>query len=579
MRRVAVHARMPEQRHGKRLQAQRQVEALQAGTQVSGVAFGHGGDQVAAARHRQGLREVGHRDGDVSAQAQDCHGIVNRAWAAPSSRNGDMPGRGIARRGQLAPAEPMALAHDADEAIPKQRLRAQLRPGRAADHAGLQIHAAIAQRRAPSTGVIASLALATLLPSLAISSANVALPTLAVALGATQASVQWVVLAYLLATTTLIVGAGRLGDLLGRRNVLLAGIALFTLASALCALAPGLPLLIAARALQGAGAAAMMALTLALVGAAVPKARAGSALGLLGSMSAVGTALGPSLGGLLIAAFGWPAVFAVNLPLGLLALALAWRHLPADREPGVAGGFDLPGMLWLAATLAAYALAMTRHLGLLAVAALALLLFLRTESRAAAPLLRLQHLRDAGLGRALAMNAIVSAVMMATLVIGPFHLGAALGLGVAAVGAWMSIGPVASALSGLPSGCSVDRFGARRMTQLGLAAMAAGSALIAVLPASAGVIGYVGPLLLVTPGYAHFQAANNTATLAGVSAGHRGVTSALLSLSRNVGLITGASAMAAVFAAGGLRLSFAVATAGVLAALAMACMPANENHS
>lgn len=422
----------------------------------------------------------------------------------------------------------------------------------------------------PVAGVLASLALATLLPSLAISSANVALPTLAATFDARLAQVQWVVLAYLLATTTLIVGAGRLGDLLGRRRLLLAGVALFTAASALCAVAPTLPVLLAGRALQGVGAAAMMALTMALVGAALPQARTGSAMGLLGTMSAVGTALGPSLGGVLIASFGWPALFAVNLPLGLLAFVLAWRCLPVDRGTGTAAGFDVPGTLWLALTLAAYALAMTRHAGLLAVAAAGLWLFLRTEARAASPLVRLERLREPALAAGLAMNALVSAVMMATLVVGPFHLGGNLGLGAAAVGALMSIGPLVSAVSGVPAGRLVDRFGARRMTQLGLAAMAAGCAFIAWLPASLGAAAYVGPLVIVTPGYALFQAANNTAVMADVAAAQRGVVSGLLTLSRNLGLITGASAMAAVFAAGGLRWSFAIATGWVAVAIGLA---------
>ena len=105
----------------------------------------------------------------------------------------------------------------------------------------------------------------------------------------------------------------------------------------------------------------MMALTLAFVGETVPKDRTGSAMGLLGTMSAIGTALGPSLGGLLIAGSGWRAIFLVNLPLGLLALGLAWRWLPADRRTPTAGraGFDRAGTLLLALTLAAYALAMT----------------------------------------------------------------------------------------------------------------------------------------------------------------------------------------------------------------------------
>ncbi|MGQ3053768.1 MAG: MFS transporter [Roseateles sp.] len=431
----------------------------------------------------------------------------------------------------------------------------------------------------PTTWVLASLALCTLLPSLAISSANVALPTLATAFGASFGQTQWVVLAYLLATTTLIVGAGRLGDLIGKRRLLLAGIALFTIASALCALAPTLPLLIAARALQGVGAAAMMALTMAMVGAALPKARTGSAMGLLGTMSAIGTALGPSLGGVLIGTLGWQAVFAVNLPLGLAALVMARRWLPADRGQVGAADFDLPGTLWLTLTLAAYALAMTQHLGLLAGAAVGLLFFLRTEARVASPLVRLERLRDPALSAALAMNALVSAVMMATLVVGPFHLNGALGLGAAVVGALMSIGPIASALSGVPAGRLVDRFGTPRMTQLGLAAMALGCALIALLPASLRAIAYVGPLLIVTPGYALFQAANNTAVMGDVAAEQRGTIAGLLTLSRNLGLITGASAVAAVFAAAGLHLSFAVGTGLVLLALALTGLNSNANRS
>ena len=177
---------------------------------------------------------------------------------------------------------------------------------------------------------LASLSLAMLLSSLGTSIANVGLPTLARAFNAPFQQVQWVVLAYLLATTTLVVSAGRLGDMVGRRRLLLAGIALFTLASVLCGMAPTLGLLIAARALQGLGAAVMMALTMALVAQTVPQDKTGSAMGLLGTVSAIGTALGPSLGGLLIAGVGWQALFFINLPLGLLAFFLAYHTLPAD---------------------------------------------------------------------------------------------------------------------------------------------------------------------------------------------------------------------------------------------------------
>ena len=134
---------------------------------------------------------------------------------------------------------------------------------------------------------LASLSLSMLLSSLGTSIANVGLPAFAQAFGASFQDVQWVVLAYLLASTTLIVSVGRLGDITGRRRLLLAGIILFTVASVLCGAAPTLWLLIAARAAQGLGAAIMMALSMAFVGETVPMAKTGRAMGLLGAMSAI----------------------------------------------------------------------------------------------------------------------------------------------------------------------------------------------------------------------------------------------------------------------------------------------------
>lgn len=460
-----------------------------------------------------------------------------------------------------------------------------------------QVEAAASRAEAnPSArGALASLSLAMLLPSLGTSSANVALPTLAQTFGASFQQVQWIVLAYLVAITSLIVGAGRVGDLVGRRRTLLGGIAIFTTASILCGLAPTFPLLIVARAAQGFGAAIMMALALASVGAVVPKERTGRAMGLLGTMSAVGTALGPSLGGVLIAGGGWPAIFFANLPLGLLALVLAYRALPADR--GVAriarANLDIRGTLLLAATLAAYALAMTLrgsfgalNLALLLAAGAGTVLFVRAETRAASPLIGLATLHDRALSAGFATSALVSTVIMATLVVGPFYLSGALGLETALVGTVMSIGPVVAALTGVPAGRVVDRFGAPRIMAIGLVAMLAGSLALALMPASLGIAGYVAPLAIMTAGYALFQAANNTAVMSGVGADQRGVISGVLNLSRNLGLVTGASVMGAVFAlaaatrditaarpeavAGGMRATFAVAAALVIVALAVA---------
>lgn len=449
---------------------------------------------------------------------------------------------------------------------------------------------------APVRWVIASLSLSMLLSSLGTSSANVALPALADAFGVSFQAVQWVVLAYLLAITTLIVSVGRLGDIVGRRRLLLAGIALFTAASIVCGLTPAFTLLVAARAVQGIGAAIMMALTMAFVGEAVGKEKTGSAMGLLGTMSAIGTALGPSLGGALIAGPGWRAIFLVNVPLGLVALVLAHRYLPADRnlEDRERPRFDVAGTLLLAFSLGAYALAMTMGRGsfgtfnvaLLSVAAVGLALFLLVEARVTSPLIRPVMLRDPALSRGLSTNALVSTVMMATLVVGPFYLSRGLGLDAAMVGLVLSVGPVISAFGGVVAGRIVDRLGAGSVVTVGLAAMVAGCAALVLLPGLFGVAGYVAAIALLTPGYQLFQAANNTAVMADVSADRRGVVSGLLNLSRNLGLVTGASVMGAVFAAAvaasdmagaapaavawGMQVTFAVAGLLTVAALAIA---------
>ncbi len=386
-------------------------------------------------------------------------------------------------------------------------------------------------------GALAALSLATLLPALGASIANIGMPAIAASLQAPFKQVQWVVLAYLLAVTVLSVWAGRLGDRLGRRRLLLAGITLFALASLFCALAPNLPLLVAARIAQGAGAAVMLALATAMAAGAVSQQRAGSAMGLLGSMSALGTTLGPALGGLLLARYGWPSLFLVNLPLAALALLLAWRYLPEGRQ---APGVPLPP------------------------------LSLRTEPALAAGLLA---------------SMLVSTVMMTTLVVGPFYLARGLQLDSAVSGLVLALGPLAAALCGVPAGRLVDRHGAQRMLKAGLLCAALACVALALLPASLGVAAYALPLVALTAGYALFQAANNTAMMTGVATGRRGGVAGWMSLSRNLGLVAGASLMAGVFAlaAGGdvtlapgdavtrgMHAAFAVAAMVLVAALAIA---------
>jgi MFS family permease len=194
--------------------------------------------------------------------------------------------------------------------------------------------------------------------------------------------------------------------------------------------------------------------------------------------------------------------------------------------------------------------------------------------------------RNPVLSGSLTMSTLVSTVMMATLVVGPFYLSRSLGLQAALVGLALSVGPLVAALTGVPAGRIVDRFGAQRMTLVGLSGIAIGSFILATLPARFGIVGYLAPIAVVTSSYALFQTANNTAIMTDVHPDQRGVISGMLSLSRNLGLITGASAMGAVFAlasataniitarpeavAAGMRITFAVAGALIIVALAIA---------
>jgi MFS family permease len=405
---------------------------------------------------------------------------------------------------------------------------------------------------------MASVALSMLLSSLGISIVNVALPTLANAFSASYQAVQWVVLSYLLCITVSIVGVGRLSDRFGHRRMLLIGIFVFTVASLLCGLATSLWFLIAARALQGLGAAILMAVTVVLVREIANTENTGSAMGLLGTMSATGTALGPSLGGILLSGPGWRGIFLIVLPLGILNFILAQRHLPVAKDRSKTGlvGFDILGTTTLAISLAAYASAMTVgggqfdrfSMALLAISFVASGLFVQIQRNAKSPLIKLSAFRNLVLSAGLAMNVIVATVMMATLIVGPFFLSMGLGISPTLVGLTMSVGPVISTLSGIPAGRSVDRLGGTKILVVGVILMIMGSLALSVLPAMYGISGYIAGIAILTPGYQLFQAANNTVVMIDVSADERGVVSGMLGLSRNLGLITGASVMGAIFA-------------------------------
>ncbi|MET4575071.1 MFS transporter [Ottowia thiooxydans] len=404
--------------------------------------------------------------------------------------------------------------------------------------------------------VMTALAGSILLASLGISIATVALPTLARAFSAEVQQVQWVMLAYLLAVTVAIVSAGRLGDMYGNRRVLLAGLALFTSASAACTLAPTLEWLIAGRVAQGLGAATLLSLPMAMAKGLMPKERLGTVMGLLGSTSAIGTAMGPSLGGMLIGKLGWQAAFALLTLLAAAMWILVSIAVPKPRARQVTSTYmDWSGNFWLAVTLIFLSLSAAGGKVVLNIApilslmcaAIALLLFVRAELASDRPLVPVGSLRDRSISTSLLMNLLVGAIMMATLVVGPFFLSFGLGLTDAQTGLVMAAGPVAAALSGVPAGRFTDKFGADRSLLAGLTLSTAGLCCFAVLPGLYQIPGYVIALVLLTPGFQLFLAANSSAVMLRAADEHKGMISGLLGLSRNLGFMAGASLLPLLF--------------------------------
>ena len=411
------------------------------------------------------------------------------------------------------------------------------------------------QTNPPRLAIIA-LSGAMLLASMAVSITSVALPALSRAMEAPVSAVQWVVLIYLLSVTITIVLAGRCADLFGHRFILLSGLTIFTGSSLLCPIAPNLTTLIIARAIQGIGGAILMALPVSILRGMISSERTGSAMGLLASMSAVGTALGPALGGLLISGFGWRSAFILLAVSGFIILVLAIRAIPTSAPVTKTNQtLDVSGALLLALMLLLYALmtsgqqsAMSWNLSVTIPALLlALIFFIIVEIKAPSPLVPLSVLRNPAISASLLTNWLISSVMMAMLVVGPLFLSFGLLLGEAQTGLVVAVGPVVAALAGVPAGRLTDQFGAKRILSTGLSTMTVALICMAYLPVHIGVTGYIVSLIMLTPCFQLFLTGNNTAIISAAPEDQRGIISGLMGLSRNLGFMTGASVMATIF--------------------------------
>lgn len=405
--------------------------------------------------------------------------------------------------------------------------------------------------------VMAAVGMGIILATIDGSIVNVALPTLVRAFDTGFAAVQWVVLAYLLTVTTLMLSVGRLGDMIGKKPLYVAGFVIFTLGSVLCGLSPTIGWLIGFRILQAIGAALLMALGMAIVTEAFPPSERGKALGISGSMVSIGIVLGPVLGGLIIGALSWHWIFYVNLPVGIVGTWMVLHFVPARRPVG-GQRFDWVGAMLLFGSLMALLLAMTlgqeggfgqRPVLLLAAAWLVLLvLFLLVEWKSPQPMIDLGLFRNRLFNVNLLTGFATFISMSGTIILIPFYLENVMGYSPRAVGLLLAVVPVAVGITAPLSGALSDRVGTRPIAVAGLAMIVLGFVAVSTLSLDTTAAGYVLRYLPVGIGIGIFQSPNNSAVMGAVPRERLGIASGLLSITRTLGQTTGISVLGALWA-------------------------------
>lgn len=325
---------------------------------------------------------------------------------------------------------------------------------------------------------------------------NVALPAIQRELNATVADAQWVVEAYLLFLASLLLVGGALGDRFGRRRVFMLGVGLFVLASLACARSGSVALLIAARAVQGIGAALLVPGSLALLSAAYPRSERGAAIGTWSAFSAITTAIGPVAGGFLVDHYSWRWAFLINVPLGAALLLLCVMRVPESRGADTAEPLDTAGAVLVTAGLAGIVFALIEApvrgwsyppvvgAGLAGVVATAL--FLRAEARGRAPMLPLALFRNRDFAGANLLTLLLYAALGGALFFLPLNLIQVQGLGATAAGA--ALLPFVAILFLLSSwaGGLVDRYGSKWPLVIGPVVAAGGFACFALPSVGAG---------------------------------------------------------------------------------------------
>ena len=408
---------------------------------------------------------------------------------------------------------------------------------------------------------------------------TLAFPALQRHFGVPLAGVQWVSLAYLVALVALLVPVGRWSDRYGRKLVYLYGFVLFTAASAACGLAPTLPGLVAMRVVQAAGAAMLQANSVALVATSAPVGRRRAALGIQAGAQALGLALGPVAGGLLVASAGWRSIFFINVPVGAVAVAAGWFLLPRTRHRPARQGADPLGLILLAAAAVGMLVAVSAISGLglslpasggfAVVALLAGAGLVRWEPRATAPLVDVPMLAASGIWPLLAGALCAYLVLFGPLVLIPQVL-TARGGSVVHAGLLLSALPAGFGLAAVVGEKVLPASWPDRRRCLAGGLLASGCAAALAIPAPDMVI--ASWLGLLGVGLGTYIPANNTAIMTAIPSGQAAAAGGMVNMARGLGTALGVAVVTLALHAAA-RLGHASAGPAVaMAALALCAL-------
>ncbi len=405
--------------------------------------------------------------------------------------------------------------------------------------------------------ILTSVSLGSLMATLDGSIVNIALPAIQTDFRIDLTTVEWVVVAYLLVVGALLLPVGRLGEVVTFKRVYLVGFTIFTLASVCCGLAPSETALIAFRMVQAVGAAMIMAMGPAIVARTFPAEERGRALGLNAISVSIGLSLGPVLGGLLTEVATWRAIFLINLPIGIVAIAWAARVLPAETR-GTGQSFDLRGATLSSLSLFALLLALSegQAWGWTSAATIGLLIafvvlgaaFVAVERRSLQPLIDLALFRIRPFAAGLASAGVAFAGLFTATFLLPFLLEQGSGFSPIEAGLLLVPVPITMAIVAPFSGAASDRFGQRVIASTGMAVMALALLSLTQLPVDFALPDLTWRLVLLGAGQGMFMSPNSSAVLGSVPRRRVGTASGTLAQVRVTGQSLGIALSAAIVA-------------------------------